>query len=79
MKVLVVFAHPTFETSRINLALYQSIKDFPDVIWHNLYDTYPQQLINVQHEQALLNEADILLLQHPGLGCIPGRCAIGGF
>lgn len=62
---MVVFAHPAFETSRINLALYQAIKDLPEVTWHNLYDTYPQQLIDVQREQALLDEADVLVLQHP--------------
>lgn len=65
MKVLIVFAHPAFETSRINLAFYQAVQGLPDVIWHNLYDTYPQQIIDVQHEQILLNEADALVLQHP--------------
>jgi glutathione-regulated potassium-efflux system ancillary protein KefG len=65
MKVLIVFAHPAFETSRINLALHQAVKALPDVTWHNLYDTYPQQMIDVQHEQSLLNEADALVLQHP--------------
>jgi len=65
MKVLIVFAHPAFESSRINRALYESVKDLPDVTWHDLYDTYPQQMINVQHEQALLVQADVLILQHP--------------
>lgn len=65
MKVVIVFAHPAFETSRINLALHQAIQDLPDVVWHNLYDRYPQQIIDVQHEQHLLDEADALVLQHP--------------
>lgn len=65
MKVLIVFAHPAFESSRINRALYESVKDLPDVTWHDLYDTYPQQMINVQHEQALLSQADAVILQHP--------------
>lgn len=64
-KVLIVFAHPAFETSRVNLALHQAIKDLPDVTWHNLYDTYPQQLIQVAREQTLLEAADVLVLQHP--------------
>lgn len=65
MKVLIVFAHPAFESSRINRALYESVKDMPDVTWHDLYDTYPQQMINVQYEQALLTQADVVILQHP--------------
>lgn len=65
MKVLIVFAHPAFESSRINRALYESVKDLPDVTWHDLYDTYPQQMINVQHEQALLSQSDAVILQHP--------------
>jgi glutathione-regulated potassium-efflux system ancillary protein KefG len=65
MKVLIVFAHPAFESSRINRALYESVKDLPDVTWHDLYDTYPQQMINVQYEQALLTQADVVILQHP--------------
>lgn len=65
MKVLVVFAHPSFESSRINLALHDAIKDLPGIVWHDLYDTYPHLIIDVQREQALLNEADALVLQHP--------------
>ena len=65
LRVLVVFAHPAFEASRINLGLYNAIKDLPNLVWHNLYDTYPNQLIDVAQEQTLLESCDVLILQHP--------------
>lgn len=65
LRVLVIFAHPTFESSRINLGLYNAVKDLPNLVWHNLYDTYPNQLVDVAHEQALLESCDVVILQHP--------------
>lgn len=64
-RVLIIFAHPTLETSRINLALFDAVKDNPNVVWHDLYNTYPQQMIDVSREQALVEACDVLILQHP--------------
>lgn len=64
-KVLVVFAHPSYESSRINRAFHQAVVGMPNLIWHDLYNTYPNQLIDVSREQALLADCDVLILQHP--------------
>lgn len=65
LRVLIIFAHPTLEASRINAALFDAIKDHPNVVWHDLYNTYPQQMIEVAREQALVEACDVLILQHP--------------
>lgn len=65
LRVLIIFAHPTLEASRINTALFDAIKDYPNVVWHDLYNTYPQQMIDVAREQGLVEACDVLILQHP--------------
>ncbi len=65
LRVLIVFAHPSYETSRINRAFCEAVKDIPGITLHDLYQTYPEQLIDVPREQALLEECDVLILQHP--------------
>ncbi len=65
LRVLIIFAHPSYETSRINRALCEAVKDLPGVTLHDLYQTYPEQLIDVPSEQALLEDCDVLILQHP--------------
>ena len=64
-KVLIIFAHPSYESSRINRAFYQVIDNLPNLMWHDLYNTYPNQLIDVEREQGLLADCDVLILQHP--------------
>ena len=63
--VLVIFAHHEFEGSRINRAFYNAVKDLPNLIWHDLYEVYPHQMIDVAREQKLLTAADVVILQHP--------------
>lgn len=64
-KVLVLFAHPRFEQSRINRVLVQSIRNLPGVTFRDLYDLYPDFDIDVPAEQELLKEHDIIIWQHP--------------
>jgi glutathione-regulated potassium-efflux system ancillary protein KefG len=42
-----------------------SITGLPDVTVHDLYAEYPDFMIDVRREQALLLEHDVLVLQHP--------------
>jgi glutathione-regulated potassium-efflux system ancillary protein KefG len=65
MKVLLLFAHPALEKSRINRRLLQAARDVPGVTVQDLYETYPDLNIDVQREQALLAEHDAILFQHP--------------
>lgn len=64
-KVLVIFAHPAVQKSRINIELCRAIKNLEGVTFQDLYEIYPDFLIDVHHEQKLLLEHDILVLQHP--------------
>jgi len=64
-KILVIFAHPALQKSRINIELSQAIKDIDGVTFRDLYEIYPDFLIDVIEEQRLLLEHDIVVLQHP--------------
>ena len=64
-KVLVVFAHPAFQRSRVNRALLAAAKATEGVTVHDLYETYPDFLIDVRDEQKLLEEHDAVVIQHP--------------
>ena len=63
--VLVLFAHPSIESSRANHVLRQAIEEVPGVRVHDLYATYRDFFIDVAKEQALLLEHRALVFQHP--------------
>jgi glutathione-regulated potassium-efflux system ancillary protein KefG len=64
-KILVLFAHPRKSTSVVQQAMLDSIQGLDDVTVHDLYAAYPDFLIDVRAEQALLLAHDIIVLQHP--------------
>ena len=64
-KVLVLFAHPAMQKSRVNRRLLSAIGDLPGVTVHDLYEAYPELHVNVRHEQALLDAHDVIVFQHP--------------
>jgi glutathione-regulated potassium-efflux system ancillary protein KefG len=64
-RVLVLFAHPAYHRSRANRALADAVRDVEGVTLRDLYETYPDMLIDVEAEQALLTRHDALVLQHP--------------
>lgn len=63
--VLLVFAHPALERSRANLALSRVAETTPGVTFHDLYETYPDYVIDVEAEQNRLLAHDIIGLQFP--------------
>jgi glutathione-regulated potassium-efflux system ancillary protein KefG len=63
--VLILFAHPVFEKSRINKALIQKISDLEEVTLHDLYEEYPDFDIDIEREQELLLKHDIIVFHHP--------------
>jgi glutathione-regulated potassium-efflux system ancillary protein KefG len=65
VKVLVLFAHPVLEKSRVHRRLIGAAREVAGVTVHDLYETYPDQHIEVEHEQKLLLEHDIYVFQHP--------------
>jgi len=64
-RVLVLFAHPVLERSRVNRRLIDAIAGIEHVRVHDLYEEYPTLAIDVKREQALLLEHDVIVFQHP--------------
>ncbi len=65
LSVLVLFAHPALEKSRVNLELGEAVADMPGVTFCDLYELYPAFDIRVEEQQRLLTEHDLIVLQHP--------------
>jgi glutathione-regulated potassium-efflux system ancillary protein KefG len=64
-KVLILFAHPALEKSRVNLRLAEAVRGLPGVTFHDLYEAYPHFHIDVKREQKLLLSHDVIVMQHP--------------
>ncbi|MCZ6469423.1 MAG: NAD(P)H-dependent oxidoreductase [Candidatus Dadabacteria bacterium] len=64
-KILILFAHPALQKSRINIELVKAIKNITGITFRDLYEIYPDFLIDVKEEQQLLLEHDVIVLQHP--------------
>jgi putative NADPH-quinone reductase len=65
MKVLVIIAHPDLETSKINRTWMMELQKHEDVTVHPLYQTYPDGVIDVEKEQALVQAHDRIVFQFP--------------
>jgi putative NADPH-quinone reductase len=63
--VLVLYAHPRPELSRVNQAMAEAVRELEGVALRDLYGLYPDYDIDVAAEQKLLSEADLLVLHHP--------------
>jgi len=64
-KILILFAHPLYEKSRIHKALKKAIPETSDITFRDLYELYPDFNINIKQEQQLLTDHDIIIWQHP--------------
>jgi glutathione-regulated potassium-efflux system ancillary protein KefG len=64
-RVLVNFAHPVLERSRVNRRLIDAVRDLDGVTVHDLYEAYPTLHVNVAREQELLLAHDVIVFQHP--------------
>ena len=64
-RVLVLFAHPVLERSRVNRRLVDAIRGVDGVTIRDLYELYPTLSIDVEAEQAALLAADVVVFQHP--------------
>jgi glutathione-regulated potassium-efflux system ancillary protein KefG len=64
-KILVLFAHPAYEKSRVHRRLVESGAKVAGVTMHDLYQRYPYFDIDVEHEQRLLLEHQVIVWQHP--------------
>jgi glutathione-regulated potassium-efflux system ancillary protein KefG len=64
-RVLVVFAHPVVERSRVGRQLLDEIREVEGITIHDLYEAYPDFWIDVAREQQLLLDHDVIVFQHP--------------
>ncbi|HEE9583969.1 TPA: NAD(P)H-dependent oxidoreductase, partial [Campylobacter coli] len=65
MKTLIIFAHTFWEDSKVNKALFESIKNLKQVQIHNLSEIYKEGKIDVSKEMDLLKNADKIIFQFP--------------
>ena len=63
--ILIVYAHPHPGRSEANRVLIDAVRELPSVRVHSLYDRYPDFSIDVQAEQSLLEQARLVVWQHP--------------
>lgn len=64
-KVLVLFAHPRLEKSRVNKKLLEAIPGDLPVTLHDLYERYPDFNIDVEAEKSLLLAHEVVIWHHP--------------
>lgn len=65
MPVLILFAHPALEKSRVNRHLVAAAREVDGVTVHDLYEAYPDFFVDVKHEQDLLTAHDVIVFHHP--------------
>jgi glutathione-regulated potassium-efflux system ancillary protein KefG len=64
-RILILFAHPVLERSRVNRRLLATARDISGVTIHDLYEAYPTLDIDAKREQKLLIDHDVIVFQHP--------------
>ena len=60
-----LFAHPALQKSRVQRRLISATEGLPSVTVHDLYERYPDLMVDARAEQALLLEHDVIVFQHP--------------
>jgi glutathione-regulated potassium-efflux system ancillary protein KefG len=63
--ILILFAHPRFEKSRVNRILLKDIGSLTGVTLHDLYEQYPDFNVDVEREKALLVDHQVIVWHHP--------------
>lgn len=64
-KILILFAHPLYEKSRVNQIINNYIPDSEYITFNDLYEEYPDFEIDTNREQDLILNHDIIIWQHP--------------
>jgi glutathione-regulated potassium-efflux system ancillary protein KefG len=64
-RILILFAHPALQHSRVNRVLVEAVRGLEDVTFNDLYQLYPEFDIDVGREQALLIDHQIIIFHHP--------------
>jgi len=64
-RILILFAHPALQKSRVNRVLAGEVRDLDGVAFNDLYERYPEFDIDVTYEQGLLLSHDVIVFHHP--------------
>ena len=64
-RILLLFAHPALEKSRVHATILKHVQKVSDVTVNDLYQHYPFFDIDIKREQELLLSHDIFIFQHP--------------
>jgi glutathione-regulated potassium-efflux system ancillary protein KefG len=64
-KILLIFAHPAYQRSRVNRAMIEATRGMTGLRLHDLYEEYPTFHVDICREQQLLREHDVIVFQHP--------------
>lgn len=64
-RTLVVFAHPAPDRAPVHKVLLKEAKALGDVEVRDLYELYPDFVIDLEAEQAALRKPDLIVLQFP--------------
>lgn len=63
--VLLILAHPNLANSQVNKLLIEQLPNDIDVTIHDLYECYPDGVIDIETEQELLRDHQSIVFQHP--------------
>jgi glutathione-regulated potassium-efflux system ancillary protein KefG len=64
-RILILFAHPLLEKSRVHSELIKAAQAVNGVTVNDLYENYPEFDIDIEKEKKLLTAHDIIIWQHP--------------
>lgn len=66
MKTLVIVTHPKMKESLINKRWVEELNKFPEKYTvHQLYENYPDEIIDIKKEQELIEAYDKIIFQFP--------------
>ncbi|WP_442588413.1 NAD(P)H-dependent oxidoreductase [Pedobacter sp. AW31-3R] len=66
MKTLIIVTHPDIDHSVVNKRWIEELNKFPDkYVVHQLHEVYPDEKIDVQAEQKLMEQYDKIVFQFP--------------
>ncbi|PQA60269.1 NAD(P)H-dependent oxidoreductase [Siphonobacter curvatus] len=66
MKTLVIVIHPDLKHSVVNKRWIEELNKFPEqYVVHSLYESYPDEKIDVEAEQKMLEKYDKIIFQFP--------------
>ncbi|GGB96557.1 NAD(P)H-dependent oxidoreductase [Dyadobacter sediminis] len=66
MKTLIIVVHPDLEHSAVNKRWIETLNRFPEkYVVHSLYEVYPDEKIDVQAEQKMVEQYDKIVFQFP--------------